>query len=681
MPKAAKKGYGEYLEAIDPQGYVANREVTNLPGQFLIRGSKNWLVKKKEKVVTRGGCSYLGDSHTMNYGIVGAFDWVTSTNVKRSVRHYYKRLEVWYADAWRKIADDLPLSRLSNYTTVWMAGEGIDGMIMALGDDIIRMWSGGIAKIASVTANTLTKTEYVAGTDIEFNDNGASPDTIEKAGGGFTLADFQVGQTLIVTGSASNNGSYTIAAVTDTVITLSVDDELTTEAAGASVVLKTPNGTWASCRFLTTGTRSVFIEGIKYVYTGGENTGTLTGLVVSPVGNVDAGDYGFQGLVESSPATLTDAEIDLVGAFNNHIAYGSTKDRIVQISADDDYTDFTQSDPRAPGEGFEFVGDAPPTGFAIDGLSLVITCGEDFWYEVFTELSADQGTESIRIKRYQTAAGQAAVSQGAIVPIKQTTAYLSVEGSIDTLTNLERLNTEQGQKPISDDIKDDLMEYDRSGADGKYFSNALFYTLPREAVIIVYDIQDGFWQPPQTFPPISKLAIIEVDGVRRLCGHAANSNETYILFEGLNDLGGPIDHIAAFGYDNFGHRFQAKNADEFALEAYITRNTILKDRVLYDFEGATDAREFAISDQYESDRFTPRTTVHLGSNRFGYNPFGSSVTEISNITKIRTVNTTSALDFYERARVFRTDEIDSYAEILAYGENAQLSENEPAFIH
>lgn len=679
--RAPKKGYGEYLEAINPLGYVRNREVTNLPGQYLIQGSKNWLIKKKEKVVTRGGCSYLGATHTMNYGIVGAEDWVTSTNIKRSVRHYYKRLEVWYDSAWLKIDDVLPFSTKSEFTTVWLPAEGIDGLIMALGDDKVRMWSGGIAKVASTTATTITKTEYVSGTDIAFNDNGTDPDTITKASGGFTLAEFAAGQKLVVTGSSTNNGTYTIASVTDTVITLSVDDELETEAAAASVVLKTPNGTWAGSRFLTTGTRSVFIEGVKYGYTGGESTGTLTGVTVDPTGNVSNGDYALQALVESSPSALTGAHIDLVGAFNNHIAYGSTQDRIVQISADDDYLDFTQSNPRAPGEAFEFVGDAPPTGFAVDGLSLVITCGEDFWYEVYTELSADQGTESIRVKRYQTAAGQAAISQGAIVPIKQTTAYLSFEGSVDTVTNLERLNTQESQKPISDDIRDDLLEYDKTGADGIYFSNALIYTLPRESLLIMYDIQDGFWQPPQTFPPISKLAIIEVDGVRSLCGHAANSNETYVLFDGLNDLGGPIDHIAAFGYDNFGYRFQAKNADEFAVETYITRNTTLLDRVLLDFEGATDVREFSISDVNESDRFTPRTTVHLGSNRFGYNPFGSSTVEISNISKIRTVNTTSALDFYERARMFRTDDIDAYAEILAYGENAQVSENEPAFIH
>lgn len=681
MPKQAKKGYGEYLEALDPQGYAANREITNLPGQYLIRGSKNMLIKKKEKVVTRGGCSYLGDRHTMNYGIVGSYDWRTSSQVIRNVRRYFKRLEVWYADAWHVFADDLPLSVHAEFAPVWLTTELIDGLVMAQGDDVVRMWGGGIATVASFTTNTLTKTKYVTGTDISFNDNGALADTVHKASGGFLVADFQPGDALIITGSAHNNGEYTVATVTDTNLTLVADDELETEAAGAVVIARTREGTWAESRFLTTGlVREVYVNGVKFGYTGGEGTGTLTGVTVDPTGLVAAGDYAFQALVSSSPTELDGMRIDRVGVHNNHVLYGSSTSRLALGSADDDYLELTPTIPRAPGEGFDFTGDAPPKGFTSDGDALIITCGDDYWYQVLFELSADQGTEAIRVKRYQTARGQAAVSNGAIVPIKRTTAYLSVEGTIDSLSKLETVTTDD-DKPISDPIKDDLRAYNRDGADGTYFETNLFYTLPEEGIIIGYDLEDGFWQPPQTFPAISKLAIIEIDGVRRLCGHSANTNETYVLFDGLNDLGAQIDHVAAFGYDNFGYRFHPKNEDEFAAELYLTRSTTITDQVLFDFEGATDVREFIIDDSHDEDIFTPRTTLNLGSTRFGYNPFGSSLVELSNIIKLRTVNTSEAIDFYERARVFRSSDIDAYFEILAYGANTQLSENEPTFIH
>lgn len=682
MPKAAQKGYGEYVEALNPKGYLANREITNLDGQYLIRGSKNTLIKKQEKVVTRGGTDRLGAEYTMNYGIRGATDWDTSSQVTRNIRRYYKRLEVWYEDAWRIFADTLPLTQEAQFAPVWLPSELIDGLVMVQGDDKVRMWSGGIAKIASFTTDTLTKTEYVSGSDIEFNDNGASADTIERASGGFLAADFQAGQTLVVTGSGTNDGEYTIASVTDTVITLVVDDELETEAAGASVVLKTPTGTWGASRFLTTasGTRGVYIGGVVYGYTGGENTGTLTGVTVDPTGNVTAGDYAFQALKETTPTELDGMRIDRIGVFNNHVAYGSSTSRLVQVSSSSDYDDLTFSTPRAPGEGFDFTGDAPPNGFTVDGDAFIVTCGKDYWYEILLELSSDQAEEFIRVKRYQTARGQAAVSQGAIVPVKRTTVYLSVEGSMDTVTRLERVSTDE-EKPISDDIKDDLRAYDRRRAHGIYYENALFYTLPNEGVVLIKDLEDGFWHPPQTFPSISYFSIIEINGVRRLCGHSDSVNETYILFEGLNDLGATIEKVAAFGYDNHGYRFQAKVADEFASELYITRSTTVTDQVIMDFEGATDVREKVIDDSNDEDIFTPSATLGLGTTRFGYNPFGSSLTELSNIVKIRHVWTTTALDWYERARVFRSDDIDAYFEILAYGENTQLSENEPAFIH
>ena len=67
--------------------------------------------------------------------------------------------------------------------------------------------------------------------DLTFQDNGAAADTITDAGNGFITAGFTVGQQLIVTGTASNNGVYTIAGVTAGTITLSATDVLTTEAA------------------------------------------------------------------------------------------------------------------------------------------------------------------------------------------------------------------------------------------------------------------------------------------------------------------------------------------------------------------------------------------------------------------------------------------------------------------
>lgn len=81
------------------------------------------------------------------------------------------------------------------------------------------------------TSNGATKT----GTTIAFVNS--NPDTITDSGNGFVTAGFKRGQTITITGSVSNNGTFTIASVTAGTITLITGDSLTAESAGASVTI------------------------------------------------------------------------------------------------------------------------------------------------------------------------------------------------------------------------------------------------------------------------------------------------------------------------------------------------------------------------------------------------------------------------------------------------------------
>ncbi|MCU0980032.1 MAG: VWA domain-containing protein, partial [Pirellulaceae bacterium] len=66
-------------------------------------------------------------------------------------------------------------------------------------------------------------------TNLAFQDNGAAADTITDSSSGFITAGFTVGQQLIVSGTANNDGVYTIAGVTAGTITLLTTDTLSNE--------------------------------------------------------------------------------------------------------------------------------------------------------------------------------------------------------------------------------------------------------------------------------------------------------------------------------------------------------------------------------------------------------------------------------------------------------------------
>lgn len=667
----------DFVETISPVGYVSNREITNLPGDYLVKGSKNTRIVNKEKVVSAKRYIRKGQAKTVNKPIRGSYDWKTNTGVYRNLRHYLNaglvENEVWYKSAWQRISRDY-LNPEFAWAEWWSSAEQIDLLLGVNGTETMYMWSGGIAEIASATATTLTKKGYLEAA-LSFD---AVTLTINDAASGFLTAGFAAGDKITIQNSATNDDDYVILSVTAGTITLVDSATLVTEAAGGPVIIKwTRNGTWAEARFLTTTAgRSVRIAGITYIYTGGENSGTLTGLTVSPVTNgVVAGDLAMQSIVEYTPTEMADRNNDLIAVLDNHVYVGSTTSRTVLISTNDDFDDFTYTVPlRVPGEGFILTLDATPTALVPSEDEMYVTAGDDDWYKVYMEFTSDQGGQSVIVKKLKTAPGQAAISQSAVTPAKNTIVYLSKEKTIDTLGNIENLSNTQNV-PISDDIRDDIEAYDLTGAHMKYYRRSFFLALPAEGVVLEYDMRFGYWQPPQYFP-VARLAIID----DRLCGHSSNSNETYVLYEGYNDIDASVKYVAAFGYDNFGSRFSLKNFSDAAVEVYLSRNTILTERILYEYLGASDIREFQISGADEAITFGQSDANPLGSHPLGSQPLGSSISQIPDLVKARAINVTGLLDFFERQRVFEAEGKDIRFEIIAFGENTRMSDNKPNFI-
>lgn len=677
-----KKQIGDYVETLNPLGYINNREITNLPGQYLVKGSKNCRIINQEKVASTKRYTLLGAAKTKNKGHRSSYDWKTNTGHRRSLRmNTDGDLEVWYDSAWRTLKTFAYNTR-AEFCTWWDATELIDLLLFVIGDDTVNAWSGAITEIASSTPNSLTKKGYLSGTTFAFNDNGSDPDTITDSANGFITAGFAAGDQITISGSNDNDGTYIVRGVAAGTLTLDPDDELSDETAGATVIVKwTEGGTWAESRFFTSGTRKVVVDGVEYAYTGGETTGTLTGLTGADA--ISADDICMQAVRASEPATLDGFKLDRISMLYNYVFYGSTKSRIVNISKSTDYDDFTMTTPRRTGEGFELTLDNALTAFIPDEDEMYCSAGEDDFYKVSFQLSATTtGDENVVIKKLKTATGQAARSQAAVINIKNAVAFLSFDRTIDTLGRVENIEGGPESLPISDSIKDDLAAYDLTDAHGIYHDRQIFIALPAEGVLLIYDHQNGYWQPPYT-APIGRLALIDEEGTGEvaLCGHSSVSNETYKLFDGYNDNGAPWECVMAFGYENFGSRFTPKIFDEAASELYISENTVVTNQIVYDYKGATAVREFEIDGADTAIRFKPATEGGaLGSAPLGHIPLGSLGEEEEDMAKVRAVDTTTPLDFFERQRVFFSTSDDLRFEVLAFGENVELSDNIPAYL-
>jgi hypothetical protein len=92
-------------------------------------------------------------------------------------------------------------------------------------DDLLEAAFFGSWDNAAITASTIA---FVSG----------SPAAITDSGNGFVTAGFKVGNLIKVTGSASNNGYYTVAIAAAGTLTLATGETLTNESAGVPVTIK-----------------------------------------------------------------------------------------------------------------------------------------------------------------------------------------------------------------------------------------------------------------------------------------------------------------------------------------------------------------------------------------------------------------------------------------------------------
>lgn len=139
----------------------------------------------------------------------------------------------------------------------------------------------------------------------------ANPDTILRAAGSWITDGFAGGQVIGVTGSASNNDSFTIASLTATLITLIASDTLVAEGPTANItVTATSSGAGEAIAALPQHNDNAAVQH-RFAITSDENLGHLYELVSSiwtnrAYTNTVAGSVGISGDPANPERTLFD---------------------------------------------------------------------------------------------------------------------------------------------------------------------------------------------------------------------------------------------------------------------------------------------------------------------------------------------------------------------------------------
>ena len=455
-----------------------------------------------------------------------------------------------------------------------------------------------------------------------------------------------------------------------------------------TITLSDTTSTWAENRFLISGgtmtyDRKITINGTVYTYTGGETTNTLTGVTGDPTSEA-SGSVAIQTVTTFADSPGSDSTVfpnDLIKILNNQVWVGSLINNNVFVSKNTDFTDFSFSSPRVPGEGATLTLDGSPTAFEPQEKDMYISAGKGQWYKSTFTLSDDNTAEALSIIRLKTGEQQSAISQGAVTKIKNAIVFMSKEPTFDTLGRVKDINTPQ-DLPLSDPIKPDFDGATLTGIHTKFHRNIIYITLPSEGTgkLYSYNIEKGFWEPPSTLK-FSRLAIIDGE----LYAHSGYFPETYKLFDGLVDraidgVGSAINAKAIFSYRNFGDRAYLKSFDEYLSEGKISANTTLNLILRYDFKGSTETKTKTIDGSDTDIIFGSTDESSFGRTPFGRLPHGGRTQNEdidTSLNKFRQINTEARIDFHELQVEYNSNADEAQWELLSTGGNVSQSSNQP----
>lgn len=601
-------------------GYRNREDITNLPPSVLIVGSQNVLTNVSDRVQVRQGYSLDGAVSSVISPVSSSFDWITKQNGEVHLRS-------------------------GNLTVI-----GNDGKLQYRYADSagIVTWRDLIGSLTTVSYNF---TSFW--------------DTTE-----------QLRVCLFVNGTSNIfewNGAVT-----------------TMLSATSNTITKNGTDSWLDTGFYSAKSgRAVVINGTTYTYSGGETTTTLTGVSPSPA-TEPVNSIVHQAVVTTANSSMTGITSTfgngLIRVMNNQIFLGSLTSSVMWLSKVNSYIDYTNSTPRQVGEGGSLILDQNLVAFNVQGDQsnpTMYVSTQDIWYKiVFTDYVSVVGPsgQTLGAVPIKTGKRQGSQSQAMVSSMKNNTIVVSNEPTIDMIGVMENFLTQIQTKNISDSIKLDVDSYNFTDGSIFYWRYLILIAVPKEGLVLVYDLNTNSWNPPQTLP-ISRFYIVNGE----LYGHSYSSFESYQLFTGYADrvyagfAGFPIDAKMVFSYQNYGSRFSLKSATALYIEGYISANTNLNCKITYELDGCATVKTFSINGSDTTIVCIPVISGSIGGGSFGKEKLGGSgANSLTGLPpKFRVIPTFSNTDFFECSVSFEILGTDQNFQILAFGLNTNGSSQEP----
>lgn len=287
------------------------------------------------------------------------------------------------------------------------------------------------------------------------------------------------------------------------------------------------------------------------------------------------------------------------------------------------WCDLTFSQPtRYAGEGFKISLDTNGWTMQPQEKAMYINGQGGEWYEVNAQLSADLKSETLSVTRLKTEPKNKAIYPYTIGYMKNYFISVSEDKTFDILGRQKFLELPQA-KSLSDEIRYDFTTADWEDATISYQDRKVFFTLPKDGTVLIYDEYKQYWHAPMKFARRIS-AVSYIDG--KICGHSYERNETYELFtnskEDLTEF--PINTRIVFPYYDFGKRYSLKSTSAFACDGYMEGAPNIEWKINFGVGGCDGIKKSTIDPIY----CYPLDTASLGKSSLGFHGLGNSPTDV-----------------------------------------------------
>jgi hypothetical protein len=484
-------------------------------------------------------------------------------------------------------------------------------------------------------------------------------------------------------------------------------------SATVNTVTKQGTGTWASEGFVTTGTRSIVINGVSATYTGGENTTTLTGVSVD-FSATTVGSIVHQLPVTvalsamTAPPTITNFSTfapTVIGCGkNNQVYLGSSNNNNVCISKVNDYTNYNftiTGAGRIAGEGWAQVLQSPPVKFIAQETNanssttttsdVYVSYGTNSWavFTLILQITSDstgvqKASEKIELQLLKTAVLQGAKSERLAGKMKNNIMFIGNDNVANFFGQMS-YQFVPSMVDFSYPIIDDMNSYDFTDGSIYYYKNYVYVAVPKSGLIRIYNMTDQtnqyssyvrdfedvtkqpwFWEAPVAYPVSGFYYTVD----KGLCGHSYTTSESYQLFTGGSFNGQDITANATFSFDDKGDRTQSKGSNEIWIEGYIKQNTVLSTQIIGDLDAFQTSQTVTVDGSDDTIVAYGGGAHALGTMPLGTAPLGGADISATLPAWFHTAKTYIQVPFYLESVSFGTKGVDKQWELVCFGTNA-----------